>query len=665
MPSAVTVNGVTTRRPGVLADPNVSALSSRALTTNVLAVVGDFPWLEQAEPARYSNGNDILTDAPVGHTLAAWLAKFIFAPAADDRVSGHPSAVYLVNAATVGQAQLMVLDGSANNAALLKSKTWGLDGNKAVVEITANAVDATLRDLRVELNGDVQTMTRLGSGVVFTLTYTGTDATDITLDVNQGATDYLKVLQERAGLSGAFVPSEGRWLWDGIVTATPSGATAGGDGTLAVAGIKKDGTADTENITLPSGLSAPVAGTTEWSYITSLTYTPSASGGETCTASGAALAVDAAALATFPNLSVIADYLNNFSGQGYAATKVLPSLAKIPLESVDVLAAADATAGADVRADLWAFVDAVNKRSKFLTATQQTAGVGQVVATTSTNLAGGTYTAPTDSNYDSCFTELRLFDIQTIALMSSSQGAMEFLRAHCAYMAGEGSGERDAYVGASSEETFANLKTLARALNTRHLGLVSQDFKLRAPDGVVRQYAPYYGAVLMAAAQCSTPVGTPLTRKRLNVVDVVTHTSWNADSDAEECLENGLTILTRDRLGLRIERSLTTYLTDDNPVYSEKSANESFNTCIRDLRQNLETLIGEPAFDATRARIQALAKARLRYQVQEGIIKAFDEPSLVVDDLGDVFRVRCKVAVTEPTNFIIIEPTVERTPFGQ
>ena len=89
---------------------------------------------------------------------------------------------------------------------------------------------------------------------------------------------------------------------------------------------------------------------------------------------------------------------------------------------------------------------------------------------------------------------------------------------------------------------------------------------------------------------------------------------------------------------------------------------ESVLTCVRDLRAQLNSMIGTPARAFTASLIKSFAKARLSQQVDLGIIKAFDDKSLGVDDLGDTFRVNVTIAPTEPINFITINLTVDRIP---
>ena len=103
-------------------------------------------------------------------------------------------------------------------------------------------------------------------------------------------------------------------------------------------------------------------------------------------------------------------------------------------------------------------------------------------------------------------------------------------------------------------------------------------------------------------------------------------------------------------------------MTDDNPVFSEVSANESLNTCIRDLRNFVTTKIGDQNVNGTAQLVRSICQTRLRQQVLDGIIKNYDADALQVTDLGDRLRVDARIAVVEPLNFIIINAEVVRTP---
>ena len=118
--------------------------------------------------------------------------------------------------------------------------------------------------------------------------------------------------------------------------------------------------------------------------------------------------------------------------------------------------------------------------------------------------------------------------------------------------------------------------------------------------------------------------------------------------------------LSYDSQGWRVERSVTSYLTDDNPIYSEVSANESANASVRSLRADLDRRIGERVLASSRAAIETLVRQNLEQQVRDTVIKAFKDIS--VQDLGDTFRVNYTMAAIEPLNFIRVAATVVRIP---
>ena len=55
MPSSISFSGVRTFRPGVYAVIDASALGGAGISTGNVAVVGDFPMLEQGKPMVFSS----------------------------------------------------------------------------------------------------------------------------------------------------------------------------------------------------------------------------------------------------------------------------------------------------------------------------------------------------------------------------------------------------------------------------------------------------------------------------------------------------------------------------------------------------------------------------------------------------------------------------------
>jgi hypothetical protein len=99
-------------------------------------------------------------------------------------------------------------------------------------------------------------------------------------------------------------------------------------------------------------------------------------------------------------------------------------------------------------------------------------------------------------------------------------------------------------------------------------------------------------------------------------------------------------------------------LKDNNPFYTEVSANESINLSIRDLRLFLDTEIGSKSTVAQKDNVQRLTINRLSFQRDSGLILDFKD--VVVRQSGDVLSVVYSVAGVEPLNFITITANVGR-----
>jgi hypothetical protein len=247
-------------------------------------------------------------------------------------------------------------------------------------------------------------------------------------------------------------------------------------------------------------------------------------------------------------------------------------------------------------------------------------------------------------------------DIQIVVPFSDDVLVHKEILKHCNASAIAGY-ERCAWVGASANQTIQQIKDgWVKSLNSRNVAIVGQSVKVVNPQGNIQTVEPKYFALICASMQAGTPVATPLTRKRPDIVDVLG--AWIANRDVTDAIKAGICALTSDNLGWRIERSVTTWIKDDNPIYSEVSANESINTSVRDLRNGLDIYIGDKNANVTGARLQGIVIARLDQQVIDGVIKAYK--NVVLEDLGDTLRVNYTVAAVEPINFIAITASVSR-----
>jgi hypothetical protein len=166
-------------------------------------------------------------------------------------------------------------------------------------------------------------------------------------------------------------------------------------------------------------------------------------------------------------------------------------------------------------------------------------------------------------------------------------------------------------------------------------------------------------AAIAGAQNAGLGVGVPLTRKNINAVSFAQSTTWSPDTDANEMIAAGLMIAEiSDQTGPRWVRSVTTYRSAPNPVFTEVSANDSANESIRRTQVVCDSLIGEPAFDGFAASLEAVVVAELARQVEDGVIRAWQ--SVSITDAGDTFVVGYQLQALEGVNFITITANLRR-----
>jgi hypothetical protein len=690
MPSAITFNGNLTRRPGVYATIDVSALQQNTLSINRVAIVADMPFLKPNTAKTITTQNGLKSIEPASAFLKN-VAKILYNPANDDRVSGKPSAVILISPNASTQAFKVLLGTSAigsssGNSATIKARAYGEVGNRTTLSIAAAAgtTDTKLRDMTVSRDGVSETFTKLGSGPVVELKVEGNalyGTGDVELTYTR--TGGLQLDQTLQGAPASALSGTG----SSFTTAFGAGATlltsdvlkincagnasiAGTDThTVTVTGLNELGAATTETLGFSSGDDAKTT-TAKWSQITSIAGAAAASGATTFTFVPR-YTVGPSALA---KVSDLVDLINSFSANGLSATTVNPAALDFPFNKLDDFTTTDinvdSTPGAGVassfRADLYQTVSVINGKSALVSIAEETTPKAGPLNAISTTLASGTQeAAPAGSSWETALTVLRnkTLDPQVIVVMSTDQAIAKSARAHCAYMAGVGANECNVWVGQPSlaalgdSTTASSLVANVNALNSRHVSTVFQDIFIEDALGESSWFPPQWTALMLAGIQAGTDIGIPMTRKLANVLNVRQNANINLSNDIETLLQHGLVTLMPSTLGFQVERSVTTYLTTDNAVFSEVSANESVNTSIRDLRAYLDSIIGDPNVSTTKGRIKSTVLARLEKQVETDIIKAFQGDSVEVEDLGDRYRVKYVAAPVFPINFVLIEAT--------
>ena len=682
MPSNVTIPAGQTFKPGVYANVDTSALSGRNVAQGVVAVVSNWDFLQQNTVYTASSPSALRSIEPDSAKLQQ-VADVLFAPANDARVPGAPSQVLLVSPGATTQASFDFDDGT--NAVLkMTASNYGPLGNGTTVSIAANPVAG--QDITVTRGTRSELYERLGEvkkGQIQGLsTLEGETATVECSQASSSAARTLKMQSIRnfahnatATPANLFILADSN-TGSGTVEVRADGAL-GGAATVVINGLDAAGAALTASASI-SGVSyvtARVGGTYDagnaiayFSSVTSI-VAPSFSGESSGKVRYTNFALTDANSAT---LKSAFDKINSLGDSSkLLVADIDPGAANVKVSQLDIFAPASIS-GANV--DIFSKIQDIVNGMAGSTLVTAAATVNEFSAAPAVvagqALGGGTSTEfPTAANWQSALEALESKDANIIVPLcdeldgstTPTKAAVHSkLSAHLTKMAGLGANERQGFVGAINNETKANLKAAVKLLNSQYLGYAINGIKVFNPAGSLVSLKPDYMALILAGIQASSPVGTPLTQKIPNLVEPLNHSGYSASNDANELIQSGLIAVEPSRLGFRILRGVSSYLTDANPILSEMSAMESLIFSIRDLRAFLDTIIGEAAVSGTAKRISSIARTRLEKQVKDGIIKACDADNLTVTDLGDQFKLNVRIAPVEPVNFIVINMTVDR-----
>ena len=674
MPTSVNVNGKTIYVPGIYGYVDASALAGKGVSTGNVAVVGSFPTLEQYSLNWFTNPQS-LRNWDSSDLKLARLAKLLFAPAADDAVSGA-NAVLLVNADTVTQASYTFKDAAAVNSITVKSKKWGTKGNQVYYEMLANAGDPKLLDINVALAGSTESYKGVGSGDIASFTLDTAVCTDMsalastsTVSVNpaSGTQKLTWAFSNRLAAAGVPVPVPNvgpattvtwtKMVVNGPVTVTPAkAAPVGCTITVAVTGKNTTGATVTGTVTFVNadGVTGKVVtdgvNNISWIEITSIALSSAAVNPDADTfisISGNAFELS---LPAFSKVTDLLSFINNYKAKGWAAESLLPITAQIPATEIDKVTTLNVKATVQkVRADVWAIVQTlaasqivqVVRHADAVNAPLPWNVAGTSVAQT---LLGGTEVAASD--FTTAFSKIETQDVQWVVPLSTSITNLQAARQHCINSAIVGH-ERAAFGGAPANTSLATLlTTYTSALNSRHISVCGQEIQISGPTGAAEWLGPEYMAVQLAAMKAGTSVAEPLTNKKPDVLDF--RGSWTPQVDDNEVIQKMIIAYTRGNIGIKVLRSVTTWLTDDNAAYCELSANESINVSIRSLRANLESSVGQKAnlpLSVFKSKIETL----LTQQVKDGYIYAWR--NVVIEKIADKYRIDYDLAPIFPFNF--------------
>lgn len=649
MPTSIFINGQRQYRPSVYARVINNLTAQNEPATGNLALVGDFPQLKQATPVRFTNSLDLADYMRGTNPDLDTISGLVFNPLDTDTT---------INSLTLVSANASTQASTTKGGLKIKSRLFGSDGLRLKVRIADNATDATLFDLEV-LEGIVtrESVKGLGEGNIASIAYAQANAnesfTRMTSTIN--ATDF--IVSAGADYSEATVQAggdlfEGTSVASGQLTLSLSEDQVA-ESTFTVSGLNLAGVATSEVITVQATALASDTFTTTNSY----SRIDTVEGTDTASFEGS-LAVDfnlfkkeLSTITSFEDtLNEVKALDSEVSGTFTVSTPAFTTKGT----DLDAITGSILALTQNFTNDLITLADWFNG-SAFVEAEK----LNNTVVTTNANatrlLGGSEASTVSSANWQSAFDAIKRLDINIVTVFDSTIAVMKQALQHAVDSANDAGYERNVWAGTPSNQTITQAFTnYSKELNDRNIAITPQSIIVNGET-----LDPRFTACLLAGMQGATSISEPLTRKKPNASVTGTAENFDREEDASLAIRKGLVFFADPQnTGLRVERSVTTWLKDDNPVYSEVSANESMNQSIRLLREALQAQIGTKVTSARRSTVQKVAESALSEQKRNGIIKDFTD--LVVSIDGDLCKVVYSLATVEPLNFITVTANIVR-----
>lgn len=363
---------------------------------------------------------------------------------------------------------------------------------------------------------------------------------------------------------------------------------------------------------------------------------------------------------SFDTLAKLEDKIESVHSD-FTWTALIGNQSEVLSTSLDIFTAVTMLTLVTINAVLADIITQVNATSTLGVASRLTPGTGAPTNIGPIFLAGGhegdagNPNVPTAlfADWQAGLDLMKQLDVNTVIVNTSDAAVHAALDEHIAFMCGQGQMERDAKVGAATNETKTALKARVLALNTRHIAVFAQDVPLFDTDGVLTYQPPYFQAALVAAGQAGVSVGTPLTEAFFDVKGPPRqHSSWNPIEDGDEMIKAGLSIMRHvDGTGVKLVRGNTSYLASTNVVFSEASANQALNFAVRAFRARLQLSIGKKGFKGSvrDAKAKCIGVLDDLTKGDDPILVAYT--NLVVTLIADRMDVEVGMAPVLPINF--------------
>ena len=717
MAGGIVINGRFVARPGIYSNVNYITLPGAPTQGTVLAVVGDFPFLEQNVPYASTSQRDFEALAPQSLMLKK-MSGIIYNPLSDANLTAAPAAVYLVSPRENTQAWVQVAGDSPAGGIIAKAKQWGTTGNSTSLKIVSNAArggwDATVRN-----NGTQESIRIPAEETALLVDYNNpNEPTSTVLAPIKGFGDWLTALGGSSAASAGNLSLALGSLAPGAVDGTlrisfsrdiapnyatgslisvwePAGPVSGkltikssasavlSAGTLSVlvTGIDADTgnpATDTLSFSVADVDDAEAKETpTSFESVTKVEFLLT-NGSASLTGGGMNVAgqcfADMNAAAGQKYVSDVLRVLQQYSDKGFVTSTQSSRVASIKLVDLDVQSATDfgdiiASSAVALTANGWKIVTTINAASKLITLERDNAAdpTGEV-ANLFKRLAGGTESGVLDAaDWSDALDSLVWYNIDTVAAFYDATGTeaaddvvLAQFQAHITQMWSDGANERTLWLGAGSGENFVQLVQRAAVSNSERVNVVVDSAYIQQPDGSTELMRPYWYALMLAAADASLLNVETLTRARPRVLGVergVGSDDLLAQEDVNELIRGGLIVSTTPPGGAtRIEREVTTWTADENPARTEAICTRSVRASLKSMRAALDALIRPGAGVLVLADVRSTVRAELERQARSvsPLITGYDSGSVSIVESADRYEVSYVITVRINKNFITL-----------
>lgn len=359
------------------------------------------------------------------------------------------------------------------------------------------------------------------------------------------------------------------------------------------------------------------------------------------------------------NLQQLADFANARDGFTAAVISTAPTTDLISELDIPSVAVHPPGQPLNVRnltvtfyAKLTELIRVINEKSDLVTATRPDGATGVPTDTVApVYLSGGSEGVTAYAHYLAALTKLKTTsEPKTIVPLTSDAAVHALLDTHL--------GERetlrreaDGKVGLAANQTKAQVKAAALALNTYHIEVCPDEIQRYDSTGILTWFPPYAAAVQAAGMQAgNASPGEPLTHKWVKANGVRHHASWDSVVDADEMIRAGVLFIEEvTGQGFRWVRGVTSWLKDNNLANSEASVNFALINFVVYLRDYAEPIVGAVNFAGTQNAYRAVIRDGCAQAVEDGLITEYGTINLEAE--ADQIRLDLEVVPPLPFNF--------------